>query len=64
MHEDFPIVDIPIRLPEGAVTGPTSFWRALYATIRTAAPFPVSLDDVVETVRYLQIAKKSAPLVM
>ena len=64
MHEDLPVVDIPLRLPEGAVTGPTSFWRALYATIRTAAPFPVSLDDVVETVRYLQIAKKSAPLVM
>ena len=64
MHEDLPVMDIPLRLPEGAVTGPTAFWRAVYATIRMAAPFPVSLDDVVETVRYLQIAKKSAPLVM
>lgn len=63
MHENLPVVDIPLRLPEGAITGPTAFWRALYATIRTAAPFPVSLDDAVEVVRYLQIAQQSSPLV-
>ena len=61
MHESFPIVDIPCALPPGTDTGPTAFWRALYATIRTAAPFPVALDDVLETVRYLQIVKKASP---
>ncbi len=61
MHEKLPVVDIPVRLPEGAVTGPTAFWRALYATIRTAAPFPLSLDDAVEVIRYLQLAKQSSP---
>lgn len=60
MHEQLPIVDIACRLPEGAETGRSAFWRALYATIRTAAPFPVSLDDVVETVRYLQLVKKAS----
>ena len=61
MHENFPIVDIPCALPPDADKGPTAFWRALYATIRTAAPFPVALDDVLETVRYLQIVKKASP---
>lgn len=61
MHESFPVVDIPCSLLPGTDTGPAAFWRALYATIRTAAPFPVALDDVLETVRYLQIVKKASP---
>ena len=48
-------------LTTDAQTGEAAFWRALYATIRTATPFPVQLDDVVETVRYLQLVRQSSP---
>ena len=60
MHEEIPVVDVPVKLPEGADFGAAAFWRALYATIRTAAPFPVALDDVVDVVRYLQQEKKAS----
>ena len=61
MHEDLPIEEITLRLPEGSVAGPTAYWRAVYATIRTAAPFPVSVDEAVEVIRYLQLAKQASP---
>ena len=61
MHEDVPVVDVPVALPADAETGDQAFWKALYATVRTAAPFPVQLDDVAETVRYLQIVRQSSP---
>ena len=61
MHENLPVEEITLRLPEGAVAGPTAYWRAVYATIRTAAPFPVSVDDAVEVIRYLQLAKQASP---
>ena len=61
MHENLPVEDVVLRLPENAVAGPTAYWRAVYATIRTAAPFPVSLDEAVEVIRYLQLAKKASP---
>lgn len=61
MHENIPVADVACALPPNADAGPAAFWRALYATIRTATPFPVALDDVIETVRYLQIVKKASP---
>ena len=62
MHEDLKIVDMPATLPATAEkSGPVAFWRALYATIRTAEPFPISLDDVVEAIRYLQLVKQASP---
>ena len=61
MHEQIPVADIPIALPPGEETGERAFWKALYATIRTAAPFPVQLEDVIETVRYLQLVRQSSP---
>ena len=61
MHENLPVEEITLRLPEGSVAGPTAYWRAVYATIRTAAPFPVSVDDAVEVIRYLQLAKQASP---
>ena len=62
MHEDLKVVDIPATLPPAAEkSGAVAFWRALYATIRTAEPFPVSIDDVVEATRYLQLVKKASP---
>ena len=51
-----------LTLPAAAEkSGPVAFWRALYATIRTAEPFPISLDDVVEAIRYLQLVKQASP---
>ena len=44
-----------------AYPGSQAFWKALYGTVRTAAPFPVALDDVVETIRYLQLVKRASP---
>ena len=38
-----------------------SFCGIMHSTIRTAAPFPVPLDDVVETIRYLQLIKRASP---
>ena len=61
MHEQFPVVDLPVALPAGSDSGETAFWKAVYATVRTAAPFPVQLDDVAETVRYLQLVRQSSP---
>ena len=62
MHEKLPIIDIPTALPPTAEkSGTVAFWRAMYATIRTAEPFPVALDDVVEAIRYLQLVKKASP---
>ena len=63
MHENIPVVDVPVDLPDGATrdNGHVAFWRALYSTIRTAAPFPVALDDVVDTIRYLQLVKRASP---
>lgn len=61
MHEDFGVREIKVPVPSGADTGHVAFWKALYATIRTAEPFPVMLDDVVEAIRYLQIVKKASP---
>lgn len=63
MHERIPAMDMPVSLPPGAAHGPAAFWRALADTMRSAAPFPVALEDVVEAVRYLQIVKSSSPLV-
>jgi len=60
-HEKLPLVDIPVTLPPDAEKGPAAFWRALYATIRTAAPFPVEADAWVDMTRYLQIVKQSSP---
>lgn len=61
MHEELPVIDIPVKLAGEALSGPAAFWKALYGTVRTAAPFPVALDDVIETIRYLQLVKRASP---
>ena len=61
MHEELPVVDIPVPLAGESLSGHEAFWKALYGTVRTAAPFPVALDDVVETIRYLQLVKRASP---
>lgn len=61
MHEALPVVDVPVGPAGETAPGAVAFWRTLYSTIRTAAPFPVPLDDVVETIRYLQLIKRASP---
>ena len=61
MHEEIPVADLPVTLPADAESGESAFWKALYATVRTAAPFPVQIDDVAETIRYLQLVRQSSP---
>lgn len=67
LHEDLPVVEIPAALPDAddprgaAEKTADAFWRTVYATARTAAPFPVALDSVTEATRYLQLAKKASP---
>ncbi|MBE6382794.1 MAG: Gfo/Idh/MocA family oxidoreductase [Lentisphaerae bacterium] len=61
MHEDFPVVKIPVSLARGMESGQTAFWRHVYDTIRTAAPFPFTIEDAIETVKFAQLMKKTSP---
>ena len=61
MHEDLPVVRIPVSLPKGTLHGPSAFWRHVYDTVRTAAPFPLQLEDSIEAVRFAHLMKKTSP---
>jgi scyllo-inositol 2-dehydrogenase (NADP+) len=61
LHEDFPTVQLPIRLPEEQLCGVTGFWKQIYDTIRTAAVYPVSMDEEIETIRLAHLMKKVSP---
>ena len=61
MHEDIPVVTIPVSLPKGVPHGPSAFWKHVYDSVRTAAPFPMQLDESIEAVRLAQLMKKTSP---
>lgn len=61
LHEDFPVVEIPVSLPKGTVCGPSAFWKHLYDTVRTAAPFPIQLEESLEAVKFSHLMKKVSP---
>ncbi len=61
MHETFPVVKIPVRLPKGTMYGPSAFWKRVYDTVRTAAPFPLQLEDSIESVKFTHLMKKTSP---
>jgi len=61
MHEDVPVVEIPVSLPKGTLYGPSAFWRHVYATVRTAAPFPLALEDSIEALKFSCLMKKTSP---
>lgn len=61
LHEDIPIVEIPVELPKGTMHGPSAFWRHVYATVRTAAPFPLQIEDSIEAVKFAHLMKKTSP---
>ena len=56
-----PRVTIPISLPKGTQYGPSAFWKHVYDTVRTAAPFPLQLEDSIEAVKFSHLMKKTSP---
>ena len=61
LHEQFPVVTEKVSLPKGAVYGPSAFWRHVYDTVRTAAPFPLQIEDSIEAVKFAHLMKKTSP---
>ncbi len=61
MHETFPVVTEEVSLPRGTMSGPTAFWKHVYDTVRTAAPFPLSLEDSIAAVKFAHLMKKTSP---
>ena len=61
MHEEIPVVKIPVSLPAGTLHGQSAFWRHVYGTVRTAAPFPFQLEDSIEAVKFAHLMKKTSP---
>ena len=61
LHEKFPVVKMPIALPKGTMYGPSAFWKHVYDTVRTAAPFPIQLEDSIEAVKFAHLMKKTSP---
>lgn len=61
MHEEFPVLDIPVSLPKGTNQGASAFWKHVYDTVRTAAPFPLQLEESFSAVRFAHLMKRTSP---
>ena len=61
LHEEVPVETIPVSLASGTESGPAAFWRKVYETVRTAAPFPISLDEQLEVVKLTHLMKTTSP---
>ena len=61
MHEDVPVKQFKVELPKGTLHGASAFWKHVYDTVRTAAPFPLSLEDSLESVKFAHLMKKTSP---
>ena len=61
MHEEFPVKTFTVSLPRETLSGPSAFWRHVYDTVRTAAPFPLALEDSMEAVKFAHLMKKTSP---
>ena len=61
MHEKIPLKTFAVSLPRNTVSGPSAFWKHVYDTVRTAAPFPMTLEDAIETVKFAHLMKKTSP---
>ena len=61
MHEEFPVETAVVPLARGVQYGPSAFWRHVYDTVRTAAPFPLQLEDSIEAVKFSHLMKKTSP---
>ena len=61
MHERFPVKTFDISLPKSTLSGASAFWKHVYDTVRTAAPFPLSLEESIEAVKVVHLMKKTSP---
>ena len=61
MHEEVPLQTFTVSLPKGTLYGPPAFWKHVYDTVRTAAPFPLQLEDSIEAVKFSHLMKKTSP---
>ena len=61
MHENVPVKTFKVELEKGTLHGPSAFWKYLYDTVRTAAPFPLALEDSLEAVKFAHLMKKTSP---
>ena len=61
MHENVPVKKIPVSLPKGTLHGQSAFWRHVYDTVRTAAAFPLALEESIEAVKFAHLMKKTSP---
>ena len=61
MHENVPVQTVEVSLPKGSMFGPSAFWKHVYDTVRTAAPFPLQLEDSIEAVKFSYLMKKTSP---
>ena len=61
MHEEVPVKTYDVSLAKGTLHGPSAFWKHVYDTVRTAAPFPLSLEDSLEAVKFAHLMKKTSP---
>lgn len=61
MHERFPVKTFDISLPKSTLSGASAFWKHVYDTVRTAAPFPLSLEESIEAVKFVHLMKKTSP---
>ena len=61
MHEDVPVKKFSISLPKGTLHGQSAFWRHVYDTVRTAAAFPLALEESIEAVKFSHLMKKTSP---
>ena len=61
LHEKFPVASETVTLPDGTPSGPDAFWRHVYDTVRTAAPFPLQIEDSIEALKFAYLMKKTSP---
>ena len=61
LHEDLPLVEIPVALPPGTEHGHYAFWKSVYDTVRVAAPFPSPLEASIEAVKFAHLMKRNSP---
>lgn len=60
MHESFPVIEEQISLPRGTPTGMSAFWRQVYSTVRTASPFPVTIEEEMDAIKFIHLMKKTS----
>ncbi len=58
--DETPMIEEKLSLPESA-DAVRDYWRAVFDWVRCSKPFPVSLDEITEATRYVQVAKQSSP---